>query len=89
MTSHLVYDRLDTWYTLPSAQASKLLHRLHESCKEQISTMTNAQLFDDYSSLLMDDDREGYLSYGGQVAMDALTEELESRLKAIGFLADG
>ena len=86
---HLLYDNLKQDLFLPAAQRAKNEHRLGEHLKERVKLLENRQLFEDYSELLAGDDREGSFISGGGIAMQVLTEELESRLKAIGFLADG
>ena len=86
---HLLYDDLRQDLFLPAAQRAKNKHRLDEELKERVKLLENHQLFEDYSELLADNDWEGSFTPGGGIAMQTLTEELESRLKAIGFLADG
>lgn len=89
MTMHLHYDDLRQDRLLPAAQRAKNQHRLGECLKERVKLLENDQLLEDYSELLAGDDWEGGFTSGGCIAMQVLTEELESRLKAIGFLADG
>ena len=86
---HLLYDDLRQDRFLPAAQRAKNEHRLDEELKERAKLLDNHQLFEDYSELLAGDDWEGSFTPGGGIAMQILTEELESRLKAVGFLADG
>lgn len=86
---HLRYDDLLQDRGQAAAIQAKNKHRLGESLKERVKDLTNNQLFDDYSYLLAGDDWEGSFTPGGYVAMAVLTEELKSRLIAIGFLADG
>lgn len=86
---HLPYDDLLQDRGQAAAIQAKNTHRLGESLKERVKALTNNQLFDDYSYLLAGDDWEGSFTPGGDVAMAVLTEELKSRLIAIGFLADG
>jgi len=86
MTNYLHYDPLQNDHILPAAQRSKNLYRLEEQLKEQAKHLSNSQVLEDYTILLRSDAWNGVHSPGGAIALEVLTEELEARLRYIGFL---
>ena len=89
MIDYLKYNDLEEDYNLPSAQQAKNKHRLYEELKEQVTLLTNNQVFQDFTSLLAGDSYGGELTAGGCVALSCLEEELTKRLEAVGFFTNG
>lgn len=80
------YDRIERHWLMGKTELNRRVKEAKAAASAEAARLSNAELFDAYSSLCRGDDWEGDITRGGDIVFEIFSIELNKRLVACGFL---